>query len=186
MPVTEVVHHPLVAQTAQDRELYHKQYTMNGLMELQTINYKDSSVSSTGAYFTIKPPLGNTLIDRNILLELTVSVTSPGGGVFIGNRFCPKSMPANRMIDTCNIKVNSTSILSEPSRYVSVLSQYKTNQEFIKKYRSLSPTEPDTFNRYENYDLGTCITNIAPGGAAGAGSRPAIPGNLALNQIISK
>lgn len=179
MPVTEVVHHPLVATSAQDRELYHKQYTMNGLQELQAINYKDPSVSASGAYFTIKPPLGNTLIDRNILVELSVTVTAPAGG-FIGARFCPKSMPANRMIETCNVKVNSQAILSEPSKYVSVLSQFKTNQEFIKKYRSLSPTEPDTFNRYENYDLATCIAAVAPGGAAGLGARPAIPGNMAL------
>ena len=69
MPVTEVVHHPLVSETAQDRELYHKQYTMNGLQELQTIVYNDPSVSNSGAYFTIRPPVGNTLVDRNLLLE---------------------------------------------------------------------------------------------------------------------
>jgi len=178
MPVTEVVHHPLVAQTAQDRELYHKQYTMNGLQELQTINYNDPSVSNSGAYFTIKPPLGNTLVDRNILLELKVTVTAPANTYF-GSHFCPKSMPANRMIDTCNVKVNSTSVLSEPARYVSMLSQFKTNQEFIKKFRSLSPTEPDIFNRYENYDLPTGITAIATGGNAGAGARPLAPANLA-------
>ena len=133
MPVTEVVHHPLVANSAQDRELYHKQYTMSGLQELQTQVYSDPSVSNSGAYFTIRPPIGNTLVDRNILLELTVRVQVPAGEA-IGDRFAPKSMPANRMIDTCNLKINNQSILSEPGRHVGALSQYKTNQEFIKKY----------------------------------------------------
>lgn len=171
MPVTEVVHHPLVSETAQDRELYHKQYTMHGLQELQTIIYNDPSVSNSGAYFTIKPPLGNTLVDRNILLELTVTVQLPGAGGF-GSHFCPKSMPANRMIDTCNLKINSSSVLSEPGRYLSVLSQYKTNQEFIKKFRSLSPTEPDIFNRYENYDLNGSINYVQNG----VNPKPAAPG----------
>ena len=163
MPVTEVVHHPLVANSAQDRELYHKQYTMSGLQELQTLVYSDPSVSNSGAFFTIRPPVGNTLIDRNILLELTVRVKVPTGQA-IGDRFAPKCMPANRMIDTCNLKINDQSILSEPGRYVGVLSQYKTNQEFIKKYRSLSPTEPDHFNRYENYDLMGSLEKLSPGG----------------------
>ncbi len=101
---------------------------MNGLQELQNIVYTDPSVSNSGAYFTIKPPLGNTLIDRNILLELTVRVQVPAGQA-IGDRFAPKSMPANRIIDTCNLKINSSSVLSEPGRYVSVLSQYKTNRK---------------------------------------------------------
>ncbi len=39
----------------------------------QTQVYSDPSVSNSGAYFIIRPPIGNTLIDRNILLELTVN-----------------------------------------------------------------------------------------------------------------
>ncbi len=35
MPVTEVVHHPLVANSAQDRELYHKQYTYISIVALK-------------------------------------------------------------------------------------------------------------------------------------------------------
>ncbi|MFO0000303.1 MAG: hypothetical protein ACK559_04175, partial [bacterium] len=61
----------------------------------------------------------------------------------LSDYFVSKSMPANRLIDTCQLKINSTAITSEPGRYVGALSQYKTSQEFIKKFRSLSPTEPD-------------------------------------------
>jgi len=71
MTVTEMVHHPLVAHVAQDREVFQKNYIMSGLQELQNITYQDQSVSGTAssAYFSIKPPYGS-LIDRNILLEL--------------------------------------------------------------------------------------------------------------------
>ena len=71
MVLTEAVHHPLVATTAQERELYQKQYTMMGLMELRTIVY-------------------------NEVIHLLIG---------IGDRFAPKSMPANRVIDTCNLKI---------------------------------------------------------------------------------
>jgi len=186
MTITEVLTHPLVESVAQDREHYHKQYTMMGLQELQSVKNKDSSVVSSsnnsGALFNIKPAIGNTLLDRNILIELEVSVTAAAGD-FISTRFCPKSMPANRLIDTCNLVVNNSSILSEPSKYVAMLSQYKTNQEFIKKYRSLSPTEPDYFNRYENYDLANTILLQQTGGAAGAGAAPVLPADRATLPI---
>jgi len=173
MAITELLHHPLLEHVAQDRETYHKNYIMSGLQELQSIIYKDAAVSNSSAYFTIKPPYGS-IIDRNILVELTVTVTTPAGANnYFGDYFCPKSMPANRLIDTCNLKINSTAIMSEPGRYVSALSQYKTNQEFIKKYRSLSPTEPDHTNRYSNLAVGTVMGSIAAVGGAWA-----LPGNI--------
>ncbi len=61
---------------------------MSGLQEIQTQVYSDPSVSNSGAYFTIRPPIGNTLVDRNILLELTVRVRVPHGEE-IGDRFAP-------------------------------------------------------------------------------------------------
>jgi len=163
-----MVHHPLVAHVAQDREIYHKNYIMSGLQELQSIIYTDASITAatpakSSAYFTVKPPYGS-LVDRNILLELQVQVTSAAGSSSFGNYFAPKAMPANRMIDTCNLKVNNTSITSEPGRYVGALSQYKSNQEFIKKYRSLSPTEPDHCNRYSNCAIYNCLNSIHTNG----------------------
>jgi len=173
MTVTEMVHHPLVAHVAQDREVFQKNYIMSGLQELQNITYQDQSVSGTAssAYFSIKPPYGS-LIDRNILLELTVKVTVTGGATSFGDYFCPKAMPANRMIDTCQIKVNGTAITSEPGRYVGALSQFKSSQEFIKKFRSLSPTEPDHCNRYSNCAIYPCLKAIRANGT-NAGPDPA-------------
>ncbi len=98
MTVTEMVHHPLVAHVAQDREIYHKNYIMSGLQELQSIIYTDASITAatpakSSAYFTVKPPYGS-LVDRNILLELQVQVTSAAGSSSFGNYFAPKAMPA--------------------------------------------------------------------------------------------
>ncbi len=88
-------------------------------------------------------------------------------------------MPANRLIDTCNLKINSTAIMSEPGRYVSALSQYKSNQEFIKKFRSLSPTEPDHVNRYSNCALYNCYNAVyAANGNAGV---PVLATTTAVN-----
>ena len=89
MVLTENILHPLTAHTAQEREVVHKNYIMSGLQELQANYYQDNSVSNSSAYFTIKPPLGNTLMDRNILLELTVQVVAAGGYNF-GTFFAPK------------------------------------------------------------------------------------------------
>jgi len=172
---TEMLHHPLVAHVAQDREVYQMNYIMSGLNELQSITYQDSSITGatnpSSAYFNIKPPYGS-IMDRNILLELQVQVTAGGGTTNIGDYFCPKSMPANRLIDTCQLKINSSAITSEPSKYVSALSQYKTNQEFLKKFRSLSPTEPDHVNRYSNCAVYSCFKAINTN-ATNAGLNPA-------------
>ncbi len=76
----ELVHHPLLSHTAMDRETYQKSYVMSGLQELQTIAVTDSSISAAAstpsqAYFNLKPSYGS-LVDRNILLELTVKVVT--------------------------------------------------------------------------------------------------------------
>ena len=152
---TEIVHHPLVADVAESSEKVLMNYTMDGVAEVQTMVFNDPSVSNSKAYFTFRPPLGS-LIDRQILLELTVEVTTTAADAAnpaFGDYFAPKCLPANRALEMCNVSINGHTITSEPGRICSVMSRNKMNQESIKKFRSMSPSEPDSMNRYENYAL---------------------------------
>ena len=98
---TEAVLHPLIASSAEARETVHTQYTLAGCAELTSIITKDNSIttssSSSSAYFNVRPPIGS-ILDRQMLLELTVRVEATGGT--FGQYFAPRQWPVNRAIDS--------------------------------------------------------------------------------------
>lgn len=168
MSVVESISHPLVSEVSDARDSVHMQYTMDGCENMVQYIYQDKSVSNSRAFFTAKPPLGS-IVDRQILIEITVeaSLTSARGNrPSFGDYFAPKASPVNRMINTAQVNVNSQAIMSEPARVVDVFLRDRTNQESIKRFKSLSPMEPDYLNRYEAMHLRASYLGASGGGAA--------------------
>lgn len=155
MSVVESISHPLVSEVSEARDSVHMQYTMDGCENMVQYIYDDKSVSNSRAFFTAKPPLGS-IVDRQILIEVTVEASITGTTASrpsFGDYFAPKAAPLNRMINTAQVNVNSQAIMSEPARVVDVFLRDRTNQESIKRFKSLSPMEPDYLNRYEAMHL---------------------------------
>jgi lipopolysaccharide export system protein LptC len=169
MPVTELLHHPLVehAAVAEHESDYkqHVQYIMSGAESLDVVTTEDTSIGANGitgnggsSSLNITLP-SNCLLDRNILLEVTV-VATPSVGGMLGGFFCPRQWPIANAINNLAIQVNNITMTDAPSAYASVFGRYKTTQDYLKKYRSLSPSQPDRFNRYEPYNLTAAYTAI--------------------------
>jgi hypothetical protein len=154
--VTEYIQHPLLKDTALDNERQHVQYTMLGAQDTISFTIQDTSVTSaspnnSSCQFSYRPQTGS-IVDREFLLEVKVQVTATGGQ--FGNYFAPKQWPLARVMDNLLVQANNSSVSNSPSSYSDILGRHKTSQEYFKKYRSMTPCQEDSFNRYENYALG--------------------------------
>jgi len=180
MPVTELLHHPLLEGAAQAQHegdyKQHVNYTMSGAESLDVIITEDvgsNGITGNGGSSSLNVTLpANCLLDRNILLEVTVIVRPNAGGGKLGGYFVPRQWPLASAMNNLSLQVNNITMTDAPASYASVFGRYKSTQDYFKKYRSLTPCQPDKYNRYESYSLAGSYDGIHGGGG------PAVPGGL--------
>lgn len=183
--ITEYIQHPLLKDCALDNGRNHVQYTMLGGQDYSITAISDTSASentpnNSNCNFIYKPP-NVAVVDREFLIEVKVRTTLSAGTY--GNNFAPKQWPVARMMDTLNVQVNNNVIQSTPSNYADILGRHKTSQEYFKKYRSMTPCEPDAFNRYENYAIGSSYAGIDAGSQAFITAGVGVPGGSARTDV---
>ena len=118
----------------------------------QTYHPQSSSDKGGQTYFSFNPLSTETVMDRLILLECDVEITSPMGSatgtVNPLGRLCPTSWPLNNAIRTLEIRINGSSLSSHPRQWKTIFERLNTNEELRKKFQSYTPTFRDNHVDY--------------------------------------
>ena len=136
------VDHDLLASVVSPFVKFHKSSGRNVLK--QAINF--SSYSNSGFQTTVYPPSSSTIIDKRMLLQATVSVTTTAANSL--EQGAPRCFPLASIMSSLQISVNGNSTTSCPRDLVYFLQRFNNDSLFRAKYWSMSPSQEDPASSY--------------------------------------
>lgn len=120
----------------------------NGALRISDKVETAQSADVNRANWSFSPSNSNTLVDRSFQITMRVRVTSGVGGekLFVSGtpQFSPTSHPIATVTTSCELKINGTSIVTQPSEYVKALLKY-TPEDQDNMADSLTPNQQDQF-----------------------------------------
>jgi hypothetical protein len=118
----------------------------------QTYHPVSSQLNGGQTYFSFNPLSTETVMDRLILLECTVKLPSPAtdanGIISPLGRLCPKSWPLNSAIRNLEVRINGSSITSQPYKWKTTFERLNTKEDIRKRFMSFTPTFRDNHVDY--------------------------------------
>lgn len=136
------VEHDLMASVVSPFVKFHKSSGRNVLK--QAINF--SSYSNSGYQVTVYPPSSSTVIDKRMLLQATVAVTTTNANELLQG--APRCFPLASIMSSLQISVNGNSTTSSPRDLVYFLQRFNNDSLFRAKYWSMTPSQEDPASSY--------------------------------------
>lgn len=136
------VEHDLLASVVSPFTKFHRSSGRNVLK--QAVNF--SSYSNSGFQTTVYPPSSSTIIDKRMLLQATVSVTTTAANSL--EQGAPRCFPLASVMSSLQISINGNSTTSTPRDLVYFLQRFSNDSLFRSKYWSMTPSLPDPCSSY--------------------------------------
>ena len=136
------VEHDLLASVVSPFTKFHRASGRNVLK--QAVNF--SSYSNSGFQTTVYPPSSSTIIDKRMLLQATVSVTTTAANSLLEG--APRCFPLASVMSSLQISINGNSTTSTPRDLVYFLQRFSNDSLFRSKYWSMTPSLPDPCSSY--------------------------------------